>query len=132
MVHPWQLDDFYRRIRAVVLDLEQAFLEGTLKRRLEHADVREVGGQYLPKTYLRLMTDEPTRLSTLRVDAVRSLLEQVRLEIFAVENQGSATLIPQTTARADGESDLLPIVGATLQGRAAHLEGPPIFGSLGE
>ena len=121
MVHPWQLDDFYRRIRAVVLDLEQAFLEGTLKRRLEHADVREVGGQYLSKTYLRLMTDEPTRLSPLRVDAVRSLLEQVRLEIFAVENQGSATLIPQTTARPDGESDLLPIVRATLQGRAAHL-----------
>ena len=92
VVHPWQLDDFYRRIRAVVLDLEQAFFEGTLKRRLEHTDVREVGGKYLSETYLRLMTDEPTRLSTLRVDAVRSLLEQVRLEIFAVENQGSATL----------------------------------------
>ena len=67
------------------------------------------------------MTDEPTRLSTLRVDAVRSLLEQVRLEIFAVENQGSATLIPQTAARPDGGSDPLPIVRATLQGRTAHL-----------
>lgn len=121
VIHPWELEDFYRRIRADVLDLEEAFRAGTLEERLPHLDRADLGGPQLANTYARLHGTDPRTHAGLRLDAVRALLEQVRLELFAVQSAGTAELIPHKSRRRPTAFDQLGVVQATLGQHTAVL-----------
>lgn len=94
----WELDDFYRRIRAKVMQLEEEFAAGTLADFLETSDVASVVGRRILDVYEKLASERRGPLDHLRLAAVRSLLAQLREDIFAVRRVAQAQ-VSERTAR---------------------------------
>lgn len=88
----WELDQFFRELRAAVVALEQAFTEGSLRARLADRGLKARVGSEILQSYERLAGDDPTHLHRLRIDAVHALLDQAREEIFNIREYAQAVV----------------------------------------
>jgi len=108
----WELADFYRTLRAALLDLEQAHGRNELEERVACSGLEAKIGSRLLKVYEHLARQPNQRLAELRMDAVHALLEQVREDVFntvtvalvraviSAQAAGPDAQVPATAARA--------------------------------
>lgn len=89
-IDAWELEDFFRSLRAAVLELEEADRTGRLAERLANTDVLERIGPEIAQSYERLAEERSERLLSLRQDAVHALIDQARREIFELREYASA------------------------------------------
>jgi hypothetical protein len=87
---PWDLDDFYRRIRADVSELEEAFAQHKLGK---HAAISAYVGPEIADAYHMLPTVSNYPIPDLREEAVHGLLETVRLETFHISHHATAEMV---------------------------------------
>lgn len=97
-IEAWELDDFFRELRAGVLELETAFRQRRLRGRIEDKGLAEVLGTDIFVTYERLAQSEPGRLAELRAETVHGLLDQAREEIFDIRRWCDARVVLMETA----------------------------------
>ena len=82
-----QLDEFFRELRQTVLDLENAFDNGNLSRRLGEIDIQPRLGSAISRSYRRLAKTQSNRLQDpngRRMRTVHDLLSQMREELFEI------------------------------------------------
>jgi hypothetical protein len=101
----WELEDFFRRLRATVLDLESANRGHRLAERLAEPEVRRAVGPEVIQGYERLLRERSDRLEGLRLDAVHALLDQARREIFEIREYATARVLADGAGEDGGETD---------------------------
>lgn len=97
----WELDDFFRDLRAGVVALEEAFHARRLEERLLDTALTELVGPDIVETYERLAgaVDEPH--AGLRQETVHGLLDQAREETFNIHQWCDARVAGQRVAAPD-------------------------------
>jgi hypothetical protein len=98
-IEAWELEDFFRSLRAAVVELEEANRNGTLPERLLDSELRERVGPEIAESYERLAEERSERLLMLRQDAVHALIDQARREIFEIREYASARPFVASRAR---------------------------------
>lgn len=89
-IDAWELEDFFRTLRATVLELEDAHRTHRLKERLADPELVERIGPDILESYERLVHERSQRLRELRMDAVHALIDQARREIFEIRSFATA------------------------------------------
>ena len=90
----WELDDLFRDLREAVLDLEDAWLDGSLSARVADALLPERIGPDLLATYVALTRRRPAGDLARRRETVLALLDQLHHEVFRVETWGTLDRAP--------------------------------------
>lgn len=105
----WELEDFFRSLRAAVLEYEEGFRTGTLGAKLADLELSERVGPDIAQTYERLAAEGSDRLIELRQSAVHALIDQARQEIFELREFASARVIATARgARAEPNGTAAP------------------------
>lgn len=89
-IDAWELEDFFRSLRAAVLELEEANRAGNLAACLADSGLIERVGPEIAQSYERLAEERSDRLLSLRQDAVHALIDQARREIFELREYATA------------------------------------------
>lgn len=121
----WELDDFFRTLRAGVIALEEAFQQRRLAVAIEDTAVTESVGPDIAETYVRLAQnpDEPHAL--LRQETVHGLLDQAREEIFNIHQWCDARAAACRVLVGDPPSGREPGEARAIRLAAARVGGGP-------
>ena len=92
-IEAWGLDDFFRELRAQVLELEDAYHRRELAGRVADDGLEETLGRDVFETYRRLADQRPAREDALRQETVHALLDQAREEIFSIRQWCDARVV---------------------------------------
>ncbi len=123
---PWDLPDFYSRIRSNVLELEEAYLSGSLCDRLDSDRLSRENLRLLYKAYASLIEKPPCKYPEIRRETIYALLEQCRLELIGTCYSGIATLSVSDLS-VDGEPKYQPLIIATLNGEERPIRLDQLF-----
>lgn len=125
-IDAWELEDFFRSLRASVLELEEANRLGVLRERLADSGLLDRVGPEIAQSYERLAEERSERLLSLRQDAVHALIDQARREIFDLREYATARAFRGEGPASVGDAfDLAGEHEEPQNGRAAAPTRPP-------
>jgi hypothetical protein len=125
-VAPWDLPEFYSRIRSNVLDLEEAYLSGSLCSSLDLNRLKRENLRLLYKTYASLVDRPPCRYPEIRRETIYALLDQCRLELIGASHFGTAQL-SVSESLIDGKPRYYPLIDGTLNGEERRIRLDQLF-----